>query len=172
MRTTETWLPCAQLSDWLASRWSFKHHQPSDFSRAGGHVLVLGSFQHFHRMGVCFLQNSLGTPVRSLSVAFRELAVLLGGALQSRFCSLETMYIHQGTERIFQKPNPVGALFYWACLLKAVLPSFSKMAVLVLLFHPLFSETFSREISFLLNLPLYLGTTFSLNIFFFIVYRP
>ena len=62
-------------------------------------------------MGVCFLQKQLGTHVRSLSVSFRELAVLLGGVLQSRFCSLETMYIHQGTEIIFQKPNPVGALF-------------------------------------------------------------
>lgn len=52
-------------------------------------------------------------------------------------------------------------------LLKAVLPSFSKVAVLLSCFHHLSPETFSREISFLLNLPLYLGTTISLNIFFF-----
>ena len=50
-------------------------------------------------------------------------------------------------------------------LLKAVLPSFSKVAVLLSCFHHLSPETFSREISFLLNLPLYLGTTISLNIF-------
>ena len=93
-------LPCAQLSDWLVSRWRFKHHQPPDFNRAGVHVLVLGSFQRFHRMGVCFLQNSLGIPVRSLSVSFRALAVLLGGALQSRFCSLETMCIWD-RERVY-----------------------------------------------------------------------
>ena len=55
-------------------------------------------------------------------------------------------------------------------LLKAVLPSFSKVAVLLSCFHHLSPETFSREISFLLNLPLYLGTTISLNIFFFFFY--
>ena len=32
------------VRDWLASRWSFKHHQPSGFNQSRVYVLVVSSF--------------------------------------------------------------------------------------------------------------------------------
>ena len=46
------WSAPAQFLDWLASRWSFKHHQPSGFNQSRVYVLAVVSF-HLER--VCFL---------------------------------------------------------------------------------------------------------------------
>ena len=46
------WSACTQFWDWLASRWSFKHHQPSSFNQSRAHVLLVSIF---HLVGICFL---------------------------------------------------------------------------------------------------------------------
>ena len=46
------WSARAQFLDWLASRWSFKHHQLSGFNQSRVYVLVVSSF---HLVGVSFL---------------------------------------------------------------------------------------------------------------------
>ena len=46
------WLACAQFLDWLASRWSFRYHQPSDFKCSGVYMLAVS---RFHLKGVFLL---------------------------------------------------------------------------------------------------------------------
>ena len=53
----DTWSALVQFSDWLASRSSFKHHQPSGFNQSSVYVVIVN---RFHLVGVCFLEKQLG----------------------------------------------------------------------------------------------------------------
>ena len=56
----KVWSAHGQYSDWLASRWSCKHHQPSGFSQPRVYLLAVSSF---HLEGC----------IRLVSISFREL---------------------------------------------------------------------------------------------------
>ena len=55
--------------EWLASGWSFNHHQPSGFYRSGISVLAVSGF---HLVGSSSSKNNLGMCIRPLSVSFRN----------------------------------------------------------------------------------------------------
>ena len=76
------WSARGQFLDWLASRWSFRHRQPSSFNQSRVYVLVISSS---HLLESTSNKTNLGICVRSLSVSFKKLGVWW-------FCQVANLY--------------------------------------------------------------------------------
>lgn len=92
-----TWSASALYSNWLASRWSFKYHQPPPGFNWSGVYMLCQQFSSCVWVGrVCFLQKQVSNVCQAL-ISFRKVEVG-DSAIQSHFCPLEMMKIHWWNE--------------------------------------------------------------------------